>query len=117
MNNIDKRIAMFVLLCIPARVLLMHLVKNKKNMRNVLIPVLFAISLGFIFIYSSGIRSVGSETFGAKIWWNSLRPLHSLLYFISALLLLYNNNNAHIPLLIDILVGFSAFLYTHYISK
>ena len=35
----------------------------------------------FIYIYLTGSMKTGAESFGEKIWWNNLRPIHSILFF------------------------------------
>ena len=41
-------------------------------------------AIGFIYIYFTGIRQSGLETFGDKIWWNNLRPIYAILYCLFA---------------------------------
>ena len=64
-----------------------------------------AIALGFFLIYVNGWRKTGVETCGKAIWWNSLRPVHALLWGLFAYLALTGNRAAYIPLAIDTLVG------------
>ena len=68
-------------------------------------------ALGFLTIYLGGYRKTGDETFGQKIWWNNLRPIHSLLYFTFAYLAINQHKLAYMPLLIDVTIGILAFLY------
>ena len=42
------------------------------------------ISIGFFTIWAFGLRKTGAEVFGARIWWNDLRPVHALLYALFA---------------------------------
>ena len=73
-----------------------------------------SISFGFMYIFLTGSRETGAEVFGEKIWWNNLRPLHSLLYFLFAYNAIIGNRNAWIYLLIDVVIGLISFLIFHY---
>ena len=114
MNSIQKRFLAFLLLCIPIRLVLVFL---SKTINTKYLPYLgyFAIfiAFGFAYQYLSGRRKSGPETFGAKIWWNHLRPLHSSLYFIFAYLAITKNKYSYVPLLVDVVVGFISFIYYH----
>ena len=71
-------------------------------------------AIGFMYIYLTGTRKTGPETFGEKIWWNDLRPLHSILYFLFAYNAIIGNKNSWIFLLVDVLLGLISFLFHHY---
>lgn len=43
---------------------------------------------GFLVLFLAGARRSGPETFGAPIWWNTLRPVHAGLYFLFSYLAL-----------------------------
>tara|TARA_Y100001936_G_scaffold114996_1_gene112679 strand:+ start:2521 stop:2895 length:375 start_codon:yes stop_codon:yes gene_type:complete len=115
MNTIQKRFLAFLLLCIPVRI---GFVVIAKKVDKKYLPYLGYLAIlpaiGFAYIYISGKRKTGGETFGQKIWWNNLRPLHSTLYFIFAYLALKKNNNAYIPLLLDVIIGLISFIIHHY---
>lgn len=117
MNIVQKRFMGFFI-CIIARLGLVYLAKyiDKKKLKWLgLIALLPA--LGFLTIYLGGYRKTGGETFGQKIWWNNLRPFHSLLYFTFAYLAINQHKLAYMPLLIDVTIGTLAFLYYHYTQK
>jgi hypothetical protein len=67
-------------------------------------------AIGFIVIYLGDFRKTGPEVFGDQIWWNDLRPIHGLLYALFAVLALCKNESAWIVLLVDVLIGFSAYM-------
>ena len=73
-------------------------------------------AFGFIFLFITGYRDTGREVLGDKIWWDKLRPIHSMLMIIFAYLAINKSNNAWIILLIDVLFGLSNFLIFHYIQ-
>jgi hypothetical protein len=79
---------------------------------NSLRPLLPAV--GFWYIYLTGARKTGAEVMGERIWWNHLRPLHGTLYAVFAVLALFEYKHAWIVLLVDVLLGASAFAYHHF---
>jgi len=115
MKDIQKRFLLFLLLCIPIRIIFVLVAKtiNKKYL-----PyggyIGLIISIGFAYIYIFNKRKTGNETFGKKIWWNSLRPIHSLIYLIFAYLAINKKKTAYIPLLFDVIIGLISFLIYHY---
>jgi len=115
MNTIQKRFLAFLLLCIPVRVGFVFIAKSvDKKYLPYLGYLAILPAIGFAYIYIFGKRKTGGETFGQKIWWNNLRPLHSILYFIFAYLALKKSNNAYIPLLLDVIIGLISFIIYHY---
>ena len=115
MNSIQKRFIAFIFGCILVRssFVLIALKIPKKYLPYLgMLAILPAI--GFLTIYLGGYRKTGGETFGKKIWWNNLRPVHAVLYFSFAYLALTKNNNAYMPLLIDVILGGMSFIFYHY---
>ena len=115
MKDIQKRFLLFLLLCLPIRIIFVLVAKtiNKKYL-----PyggyIGLIISIGFAYIYIFNKRKTGNETFGKKIWWNNLRPIYSLLYLMFAYLAINKKKTAYIPLLFDVIVGLISFLIYHY---
>ena len=105
---------MFLIGCVGIRSLLVIIAKyiNTKYLKYLgylaLVP-----ATGFIYIYLTGSRKTGAEVFGEKIWWNNLRPIHSILYFLFAYNAINGNKNSWIYLLIDVLFGLISFLIHH----
>jgi hypothetical protein len=117
MNNIQKRILMFLIGCIGIRSLFVIIAKNVSvNYLKYFGYLALVPAFGFIYIYLTGSRKTGAETFGEKIWWNNLRPIHSLLYFLFAYNAINGNKNAWVYLLVDVLVGLISFLIYHYVN-
>jgi hypothetical protein len=85
-----------------------------KNINLRFLPLLGYLALlpmiGFIYIYLTGSRQTGAEVFGAKIWWNNLRPIHALLYGLFAYYAIQRSTFAWKFLLADVLIGFFAFM-------
>ena len=115
MNTIQKRILLFLIGCIGTRFLLVYLAKNAStNYLPIMGYLALLPAIGFTYIYLTGSRKVGAETFGEKIWWNNLRPLHALLYFLFAYNAINGNKMAYQFLLIDVIIGLTGFLTFHY---
>lgn len=115
LNNIQKRFILFIFGCIFTRLLLVYIAKNIHLKYLVLLGYLALIpSFGFIYIYFTKSRQTGLETFGDKIWWNDIRPVHSFLFLLFAFLAINKNKNAWIVLLIDVIFGLIMFLKHHY---
>ncbi len=114
MDDIKKRMLLFLIGCIGLRSLFVLLAKY---LDKTYLPFMgygaLIIAIGFSIIYITGIRDTGPEVFGGKIWWNNLRPIHALLYFIFAYLAITKNDYAWVPLLIDVSIGLTSFLIFH----
>ena len=113
-TDIQKRFVMFLVGCIGVRALLVIIAKyiNIQYLKYLgylaLVP-----AIGFMYIFISGTRNTGAEVFGGKIWWNNLRPIHSILYFLFAYNAIMGNRDAWIFLLVDVLFGLTSFLIYH----
>ena len=117
MNNLQQRFLLFLIGCIGIRSLFVVIAKyiNKEYLKYLgYLAVLPAI--GFMYIYLSGSRKTGAEVFGEKIWWNNLRPIHSILYFLFAYNAIVGNSQSWIYLLLDVLIGLLSFLLHHYVN-
>ena len=115
MNTIQKRFLLFIVGCIGSRSLLVYLAKNASEKILMYIGYLALLpAIGFLYIYFSGARKTGAEVFGEKIWWNNLRPIHSLLYFLFAYNAINGNKMAWVYLLIDVIFGLISFLGHHF---
>lgn len=115
MNTIQKRFALFLIGCIGLRSLFVYIAKTIKNDY---LPYLGYLALlpviGWTYILLTGSRPTGAETFGEKIWWNNLRYIHAGLYLLFAILAINRNEKSWIVLLVDVLLGLTAFLWHHY---
>ena len=115
MNSLLRRVLLFVFFCIPSRVLLAYGAKYASRAVKVLLAkIALVISFGFMYIFVTGIRKTGMETMGAPIWWNALRPVHSILYASYALMTFAKKQNAYLPLVVDVVIGFLGFLMKHF---
>lgn len=115
MNSIQKRFLLFLIGCIGTRTLFVLLAKY---IDIKYLPFLGYIALlpafGFIYIFLTGSRKTGLETGGDKIWWNFLRPLHSLLYFLFAYYAINKNQSVAWKFLaLDVSIGLFSFVLYH----
>ena len=117
MNHLQQRVLMFLIGCIGIRSLLVIIAKyiNTKYLKYLGYMALLP-ATGFMYIYLSGSRKTGAETFGEKIWWNNLRPIHSIFYFLFAYNAIMGNKHSWVYLLVDVLFGLTSFLIHHYIN-
>ena len=117
MNRIQQRMLLFLIGCIGTRSLFVIIAKyiNIKYLKYLGYLALLP-AIGFMFIYLTGSRKTGAETFGEKIWWNNLRPIHSILYFLFAYNAIIGNKQAWIYLMADVLFGLISFLIHHYVN-
>jgi len=111
---LQKRFALFLLLCIPARFAITALAKY---MPILYLPVLgfiyLIIGLSFLYLNFFNKRLTGIETGGNAIWWNDLRPVHGFLAILFGFLAIYKIKDAWVVLLIDTIFGLVAFLTFH----
>jgi len=106
----DKRTALFLFGCMGSRLGLVWVAKNRPDLLTALGILAIGISVGFMYIWANGLRKTGIETFGEKIWWNDMRPLHSLLWGLFAVLALMGNEHAWKILLLDVTIGFGVWV-------
>lgn len=114
MNNIQKRFMLFLLGCIPVRLLYAYLAKTYPKYLPYLGFASFIMGVSFLYLYLTNSRKTGAEVFGDKIWWNDFRPLHSLLHLSFAYLAIFNRSkNAWKVLVADAIIGLLLFLQYH----
>ena len=114
MNTLQKRFALFLIGCIGTRLLFAYIAKIiNVNYLPYLGYLALLPAIGFLYIYVFDARKTGAEVFGEKIWWNNIRPLHSLLYFAFAWFAIQRNRRAWMFLLADVLIGLLSFLVFH----
>ena len=115
MKPLHKRFLGFLLLCIPLRLLFVYIIKNTAKLYLPYLGILSLLpAIGFTIIYFGNYRKTGMETFGKKIWWNNLRPVHALLYFLFAYLAINKSDISYIPLFVDVMIGLISFIIYHY---
>lgn len=116
MDTITKRFLLFLIGCIGTRLLLVGIAKNcSTQFLKYMGYLLLLPAIGFMYLYLSGARKTGPEVFGEKIWWNDLRPIHSILYFLFSYNAIQGNTGAWIYLAIDVMFGLLSFLVHHFV--
>ena len=101
------RTILFLTVCIGVRIGLALLARSKPKL---VAPFIALISVGFFTIYFTGIRKACPESGSMDAcWWNDLRPIHGALYALFVILALQDKPYAWYVLLIDVMVGLTAF--------
>jgi hypothetical protein len=115
MNTIQKRFLVFLIVCIGIRTLFVYIAKNVNKFYLRYMGYLFILpAIGFFYLYLTDSRKTGFEIFGDKIWWNNLRPIHGIMYFLFSYNAIKGNKFAWIYLLVDVIIGLVSFLIFHY---
>ena len=99
---------LFAAVCIPVRILL---ALEAKKAPPWLVILALAISIGFMYIWITGARKTGIETGGKPIWWNSVRPVHSLLWLGFVIGALTGPPDAWKFLALDVILGLVLFFF------
>jgi hypothetical protein len=114
MDALQKRILLFLFGCITVRTLFVYLAYGASSKWLKIYGYLALLpAIGFLYIFMSGSRKTGGETFGAPIWWNYIRPVHSLLYFAFAWNAICENKNSWMYLAADVVLGLVSFILHH----
>ena len=114
MNELQKRFLLFLTACMGTRILLAILAKKANKSLLLIMGVLALLPvIGFFYLFFSGKRKTGVETFGAKIWWNNLRPVHGILYLLFAFYAIRGDRKAWLFLLLDVIIGLISFTVFH----
>ena len=111
----QKRFLLFLIGCIGVRSIFVLIAKNATAYYLQILGYLALLpAIGFIYIYLTGSRPVGAVVFGEYLWWNYLRPIHASLYLLFSYNAINGNKMAYQYLLIDVIIGLTAFVAFHY---
>jgi len=123
----QKRFALFLGGCIPARIGLALIAKYLSSSSSSSSAYAYAYKLfgfilllpafGFLYLYFTGKRQgPGVETQGELIWWNKFRILHGILYLLFSYNAIFNPSfkSAYLILFLDTFIGLTLFLLHHY---
>lgn len=114
LTDLQIRVLTFLVGCMGARFSIVYVAKTiSPRYLPYLGGLALAICLGLAVIYINGWRKTGVEVRGDRIWWNAMRPIHAALWGVSAVLAFARNRAAWIPLLVDALMGLTAFVAFH----
>ena len=114
-----KRVGLFLLGCIPIRLLLVFLVKNiSPEYLPYLgsIGLLMGLSFLYLFLFGNKLADGQLAWTGEKyIWWNQFRIFHGLFYLLFAFFAIRKQQTfAWQTLLLDVLVGLVAWTTHHF---
>lgn len=109
-------IALFLLLCIPARLLLAWSGTQIPNQyMKLFATLLLIISMSFLYLYFTKGRQYAPEA-GGPTWWANYRLIIGLLYLAAAIYAFQGRKDlVWIPLVIDVIFGLLLFLQKHFI--
>ena len=113
----NNSINLFLLGCIPIRIIiaLIPLYIDKKWLFYYSF-ILFTMSISFLYLYFTNSRENAFEA-GGKTWWAKYRIIHGLLYLIAAYYAYFQNRNAWIPLMIDVIFGLFLFIQNRFLHN
>lgn len=115
MNNLQKRFYLFLFGCIGVRTLFTVAAAYASVSALHIMGILALIPVvGWLNIMFFGERDTGPEVFGGRIWWQNLRPVHTLLWAGFVYGAIRGITTAYRLLAIDTFVGLCAFLFHHY---
>jgi hypothetical protein len=116
MKDSNKSILLFLFACIPSRLALTALAKYiPPSYLPYMGLITLGMAVGFIYLYFSGKRESGPETFGKPIWWKNFRIIHGLNYLLFSYMAFQKSANAYLVLLYDTLFGLMIFLKHHFL--
>jgi hypothetical protein len=108
------RKSLFLLCCIPSRILFAYLTKTVDPKYLPYCAMIAALPmLGWLYIYFISPRTTGPEMFGDIIWWNEIRIVHALLYLLFIIYAIQKKSFSYIVLIVDVIVGLIAFTLFH----
>lgn len=114
MMNILKRQLLFIMLCLPMRLLIALLpIYLNRLLKKMYSFIIFIVGISFLYLYFSNSRLQAFES-GGKTWWHNIRLIHGMLFLTASIYLFNNNNLASFVMLIDLFIGFIAFLNNHF---
>ena len=115
MNDLQKRFYLFIFGCIGVRTLFTVAAAYASVSTLHIMGILALIPvLGWLNIMLFGERDTGPEVFGGRIWWQNLRPVHTLLWAGFAYRAIRGITSAYRLLAVDTFIGLCAFLIHHY---
>ena len=109
-----KRSQLFLLGCITTRLALAflayYLMSTNDPRLNYLIAAALVFSVTWMFMWGCRLRQTGREAAGSNeqegvIWWDSLRPIHAMMYLLFAVLACNGVKWAWMVLVADALFG------------
>ena len=113
------RIAWFLVGCIGTRLALVWVAWWLGAAHTEWLPTAGWIALlpavGFMAIWSLGLRRTGGEVLGERIWWDAWRPLHALFWGAFAAAAISGHTWAWQILLADVLLGLGVWIHHRFV--
>jgi len=105
----------YYIICIFVRLSLAYCVffVQKMPIRYMFVLLYFILSIGALYQYIVKTRRIGA--FNNKVWWDNLRPIHSLLFLFTSIGLFYKYKYSYMFLLLDTLISILGFINNHYV--
>ena len=106
----SKSVSLFLLLCIPSRILIALLpLYIKESWMPILGFLLVVVGIAFVTLFLTNSRLDAVEG-GGMTWWKNVRPVHGMLYLLAGALLLNGHRDlASLLLFLDVVVGIAVF--------
>jgi hypothetical protein len=112
-----KRFLVFILGCIGSRLSLSMIAKYIMIDYLPLLAIFtipISISFMYLYIFGNDMADKQLEWLGdKKIWWDQLRPLHSILFMIFSILAINKLSYSWLILLLDMIIGLISWLIHH----
>ena len=104
-----NRSNIFILLCIPCRLLIAHVAKiiSDKYLKK-MGYVYGLLSIGFMYAYLNNMQN--TPGINGHIWRQNIRPVFSLIYAGFSILAISKNTNSYKLLYVDAIFGILSFL-------
>ena len=110
MENIFIRAAAFLIGCMGLRGTFAYALKRYSPVPRIVALLTVIPAIGFAVIYMFKLRRTGAETGNERIWWDRLRPVHSLLWLIATVGIVLQASWSWIVLAADTAIGFVGWL-------
>lgn len=105
------KILYYYIICIFVRLCLAYSVYyvQKPKIRYIFSLLYFILSIGALYQYIIKTRTFGA--FHNKVWWDSLRPIHALLFLFTSIGLFYKYKYSYMFLLLDTLISILGYTF------
>ena len=114
MMTVERRRALFLLGCIPLRLIIAILPIYLDKSYLLYYGLLLSLPMfGFFYLYFNNLRLNASES-GGMTWWSEFRLLHASLYMCAVIYAFQGKRTAWIPLMLDVVIGMLLFLHNHF---
>ena len=111
----NQRILFFFFGCVIARFIPFCMIRMYPYTKKTLAMIYLLFGIGFLYTFFFSTSKTGF--FGGPVWWGNLRIIHAFLYLSFVLFTwCYPVKDSEYIILLDTLIGISAFVYQYYIK-